>query len=404
MSEGRMREVQSTIDEISITDVFGILWDGRITITIAIVLGLLVGGGRFLLSRDDLQASVQILPQPASENSQYSLMNRYFAEAQSAKAVQAQKGAPADKAKPLPGIDFLKSVPKIDDQVLVKRFMDSLRDGTIFAQAAAEASILGLPPGTDEAALKRAQDGFVASVRYREPLEARNRNYLDSFWTIQFPTNARDKAVAFMNAVVQLANQRTRTNLENEAREALTSARAEQRYAITDLENALNRTVASARQADEYRIHHLNEQAAIARSLNISRSDLKVQSFASMPNVVLMSEKLPDYLRGYEALEREAQLLKARGDDPTYVLGTVAIEDEIRGLKQDQSVARAEQALASSPLARDGFQAIIYNPGMVATVRSFSAMSAFLLPTLLGGLLGVVLVAARAFLARRKTV
>ncbi len=399
MPDNPVRESRPA-DDISISDVFNTLWDGRVIIIIGVILGLLVGGARFLTFRDDIQASISVIPRPLGENNQYNSMNRYLSDARS------EEPTKIGMMKPIPGLGFLKSVPKIEDQLLVKRFVDSLRDGAILAEAAKKVGIFEASSGTTPESLQAERDKFVSSISYREPLppEARNRNYLDSFWTISFATDSgRDKASAFMREVVQKATQRVRAGLFEEAERAISSARLEQSFAVADLESELNRTITFAVQMTANRIKHLDEQAAIARTLNIAKNELKVQSFAGNPGVVSISEELPDYLRGYEALEKEAQLLKARGDDPTYVVGAIAIRNDISRLKQDQSVARAEQSLKSSPLASNSFQAIVYNPGMLTLSRSVSATSALLFPTLLGGIAGAIIVFGREFLARRKT-
>jgi len=399
MPDSLMPESRS-VDEISIIDVLNTLWDGRVMIILGIVLGLLVGTGRFLIFRNDIQASMSVIPRPVAENNQYNGMNRYFSDAYSEETLEPGVG------RPVAGLSFLKSVPKIEDQLLVKRFIDSLRDGSILTEAARKTGVVEAPTGARESAQAEI-DEFISSIRYKEPLppEIRNRNYLDSFWTISFNTESgRGKATAFVTEIVQRATQRVRTDLLEEAERAISSAKAEQGFAVTDLENQLNRTISYAVQMNAHRIKHLNEQAAIARTLNIAKNELKVQSFGGSPGVVSISEELPDYLRGYEALEKEAQLLKTRGDDPAYVVRAISIRNDISRLKQDQSVARAEQALRSSPLTSDAFQAIVYNPGMLTLARSVSLTSSLLLPTLLGGLAGMLIVFGRGFLAQRKIV
>lgn len=398
MPEDLIRESQSA-DEIAISDVFNTLWDGRFIIIVGIVLGLLIGAGRFLFFRNDFQASMSIVPRPVGENSQYNNMNRYFSDAHS------EELADSGKIKLVPGLGFLKSVPKIEDQLLVRRFIDALRDGSILTEAAQQVGIVEIPSGASPESIKAEQDKFVASINYREPLpiEVRNRNYFDGFWTISFSTKAgKEKAYAFVGEVVQGATQRVKKSLREEAERAISAAGAERNFAIADLESELNRVISNAERLDAHRIKYLDEQAAIARALNISKNEFKVQSFASSPGIVSISEKLPDYLRGYEALEKEAQLLKARGDDPTYVFSAISVQNEINRLKQDHSVVRAEQSLKSSPLTSESFQAIVYNPGMLTLVRSVSLASALLLPTLLGMAAGTLIAFGRAFLTRRK--
>ena len=91
------------------------------------------------------------------------------------------------------------------------------------------------------------------------------------------------------------------------------------------------------------RLAFLTEQAAIARQLGVAKNTLEAQTFAPTNGVVAnVKTDTPFYLRGYEAIEKEIELINSREETDAFVSGLFELQSELRALEQDQTLARAE--------------------------------------------------------------
>ena len=99
------------------------------------------------------------------------------------------------------------------------------------------------------------------------------------------------------------------------------------------------------------RIEYLKEQAAIAKKLDIAKNTIEVQTFANQ-NAILSNIKTdsPFYLRGYEAINKEIELINLRTNNKAFISGLVELEREKRSIIQDKTLERSENIFLSSPI------------------------------------------------------
>jgi hypothetical protein len=73
--------------------------------------------------------------------------------------------------------------------------------------------------------------------------------------------------------------------------------------------------------------------------------------------------KTPLYLRGYEAIEKEMNLIKSRDEitKKAFVPGLYKLEKQKRTLIQNKSVIRASSILENTPLSDNNFKAALVN-------------------------------------------
>ena len=91
-------------------------------------------------------------------------------------------------------------------------------------------------------------------------------------------------------------------------------------------------------------LHSLREQASIARKLEIAKDTIETQMFSAKNTVVAnIKTDTPFYLRGYEAIEKEIELIEERDDKQAFVSGLLELEQEKRILEQDKTLLRVEK-------------------------------------------------------------
>ena len=101
----------------------------------------------------------------------------------------------------------------------------------------------------------------------------------------------------------------------------------------------------------------------------------------------------PFYLRGYEAIEKEIELISSRKDKRAFASGLLELEQKKRALEQDKTLQRAEALFAETPLAKPSeFSAASFAVG--ATEFKYKSKRALMLAlsAVVGGMIGVVYV------------
>ena len=100
------------------------------------------------------------------------------------------------------------------------------------------------------------------------------------------------------------------------------------------------------------RVAYLEEQSAIALKLVIAKNTIEVQTFgnqnALLSNVQTVS---PFYLRGYEAIDKEIELVLLRKNKKAFIHGFFDLEKEKRAIEQDQTIPRLKLALQLTQLS-----------------------------------------------------
>ena len=108
------------------------------------------------------------------------------------------------------------------------------------------------------------------------------------------------------------------------------------------------------------RLLYLNEQAKIARTLNVAKNNiLESQSFKTDTAVIttLISE-IPYYMRGYEMIEKEIELIKKRKNTKAFVENLEELEIEMRSLTSNKNIKRLESLFKETPILKsDNFYA-----------------------------------------------
>lgn len=110
------------------------------------------------------------------------------------------------------------------------------------------------------------------------------------------------------------------------------------------------RLIASREHAD--RIAHIEEALVVAKRLNIEKptgsafvaSNQKKQEEEGTTGVVLDSQDIPLYFRGFKALEGELDQLQKRKSDDSFILGLRSLQGELASLEKkhiDQEVIHA---------------------------------------------------------------
>ena len=163
-------------------------------------------------------------------------------------------------------------------------------------------------------------------------------------------------------------------------------------FQTEDLKRQLNYQLEDYKKSIDQTLATLDEQAKIARSLGIAKATIEGTTFSGNASVVTnLKSDNPLYLRGYEALEREAKLIRERKDERQFIPKIVEIEAQLRSVQDSQTSDRLRELLKKSPLGESGFQLSQTDLLTLQFKRKVGRLNGALIGSLAGGFLGVLL-------------
>lgn len=154
-------------------------------------------------------------------------------------------------------------------------------------------------------------------------------------WLHEFETR---RAFNLEDIALKIKNEKENYDVEMEEFEARLG------FDLEDISLQIDNALADYDTQIGNRVAFLREQAEIARALGVAKNTIEAQTFAAGSGIVASVEKeTPFYLRGYEAIEKEIELIESRDEKQAFVPGLLELEQKRRKLLQDQTVERKEE-------------------------------------------------------------
>lgn len=102
------------------------------------------------------------------------------------------------------------------------------------------------------------------------------------------------------------------------------------------------------------RLNYLAEQSEIAKKLGIASNTIEVQKFGTQSTIFSnITRDNSFYLRGYEAIDKEIELIKNRKYKDAFIDGLLELKQKKRDIEQDESLNRLELAYNNSPIGNN---------------------------------------------------
>lgn len=185
---------------------------------------------------------------------------------------------------------------------------------------------------------------------------------------------------------------------------SLLVAKQKRDFELEDLDFQINNALADYDRKTSDRLAYLIEQAAIARKLGVAKNTIEAQMFSAQNGMVAnVKTDTPFYLRGYEAIEKEIELIASRTKKEAFVVGLLELEQKQRKLKQDMTLERAEALFALTPImSGDDFSAVSLTVEATNFEPQSSRLLMLALAVIIGGIAGVVYVLISTAVRQRK--
>ena len=213
-------------------------------------------------------------------------------------------------------------------------------------------------------------------------------------WTIEFEFNDKEKWLNALADVKAKANKNVRELIRDNFTTTLAAAEKKKAFEIEDISTTINNALSDYDRKADDRVAFLREQSAIARKLGVKNNTIETQSFGGKNSVVTnVKTDTPFYLRGYEAIEKEIELIEARDNKEAFVDGFLELEQKKRQLEQDKTLERAEALFADTPVMRgDDFSAVVMTVAATEFESKSKRMLMLAMAVVLGGMVGTVYV------------
>ena len=360
-------------DEINLLEFAETLWDGKWKVVAAVALSVLsVFGYQTNQPQSNFEASTEIKPITSVEAEKYRQSN---------------------------ASGFFEVSPN----TLLSLYIEQLDERTLFEEAIQKYQLLDVENFEDKQAYEEAVTALAFSIEILPPInvDGAETGEVRRFWSVGFEYNDDEKWKQVLASVDLLASQAVKKILQQRFQTTLSVAKQKRdfelediqtqmanakrdfdkkmeefelkqgfqledietlienskkdfdqgmeefeqnhRFNIEDVTTQIENALVDYERKTANRLAFLREQAAIARKLGVSKNTIEAQMFSAQNGVVAnVKTDTPFYLRGYEAIEKEIELIEAREDTRAFVSGLFELEQQKRGLEQDKTLQRAE--------------------------------------------------------------
>ena len=287
---------------------------------------------------------------------------------------------------------------EVTPDLLLNMYTELLDERVLFEDAIREVELLDIKKYEDKEQYEKAIISLAAQIKIFNPktIDKEKQSSAYEFLTIEFQTENIEKWKMILSIVDSTATQSVKKNLKLRFRSIINSLKLINDYKIEDFETKIANLMNDYDVVTANRLAFLKEQSAIAHELDISMNTIESQTYDTQ-NGVLTSIVIepPYYMRGYKAIDEEIKLMLSREDKKLFIAGLLELENELRELKQDQTLYRAENIMALTPIesANQSFSAARVSEESSRIVnQNMSNILILLLTAVTAGIIGALYV------------
>jgi LPS O-antigen subunit length determinant protein (WzzB/FepE family) len=363
-------------DEIDLIEVIINIWNNKLKIAAITTIFIIVLIAYYFVKKPPLVAKTEILPITIFENNLYSSYNSLLAP-------QTQSG---DE-----NIITQQKLNDINKNYLLTLFLEELQTKEIIIEAIKKYQLIDQSKFNDEDKYLEAVEKYALKLDLLRPIniDGSQRGETRLNWTIEFKINDEDKYEMALNFIDNEINKNIQNYLTINFNITLDNLKLLNQFKLEDLNQRIEFAKNDYDIETSNRLAFLNEQASIARELNIKNNTLEVENFNTSSGGVIsnLQTAKPYYMRGYSMIEKEIELIESRNNKDAFTKNLLELEKQKRDLLEDKSLERIEKLFNTTPIINgNNFKAasIIYKDTKYKA--SFSLMKT----VLFGGIFGII--------------
>ena len=335
-------------DEINLIELTYIIWKGKWKIAAAVVISYIAVISYQSNQTNDFTAITEIKPISSLLLKKYSSFNNLITSS-SAPIITTDANANIaitnDNTTNLVGV-----IPKITRESFFNIYIDILQDRSLIQDGIRKFNLLEASQYSDEQEYNEAIIKLASSVKILTPLISKEKNgkLENSYHTIEFVYDDVEKWISVLKYLDEVINKLVKKTLLMEYNNLLLSLKEKKKYELEDISTKINNNLIDYEREMSDHLSYLKEQSEIAKKLGIAKSTVEVQTFGNQ-NALLSNIQTdsPFYLRGYEAIDKEIELIESRNNKKAFIQGLFDLEKKKRAIEQDQIIERTKLAISS---------------------------------------------------------
>jgi LPS O-antigen subunit length determinant protein (WzzB/FepE family) len=346
-------------NEINLIDLARIFWNGKWKIVMSIAIASIFV---FIIQptqktpEKNFTAITEIMPINSLEEYKYSAFNDYYSKLQKTPNFFTNEFVKEN-------LQFKENFQFKEIQITGKHLFnlygEVLLEKMVFKKALHEHKFLDIKEYSSEELYYEEIDKVASSIKINFPksvtVETTAKEQI--IYNVEFKyydAKKSKKWKSLLTSVNELTNQAVKQNLRKKFRGLLLSEKIRKEHVLEDTAVLIKNLLEDYETKSINRISYLREQAAIAKKLGIAKNTIEVQTFGNQ-NALLSNVKTdsPFYLRGYEAINKEIELMLSRTNKEGFISGLLELEQKLRKLKQDKSIKRLQLLFDKTPLSKD---------------------------------------------------
>ena len=349
-------------DEINLIELMYTLWKGKWKIAATVVISLIAVISYQSIKINNFTAITEIKPLGFLETNKFFELNNLITNTNNTNNNNNNNNNNTDTDTDTDTdtnerVDVAVKINKITSSRLLDLYLYILNDKSLFEDAIRKFNLLEASQYNNEKEYSEAIIRLASSVKILSPSVSANEKkgkLENSYHTINFSYHDAEKWKSVLTYLDEFINKLAKKTLIDEYSNNLLFLKNKKNNQLEDISIKINNGLIDYDREMNDRLAYLVEQSAIARKLGIAKNTIEVQTFGNQ-NALLSNVQTdsPFYLRGYEAIDKEIQLIELRENKNAFIEGLFELEKKKRAIEQDQNIERFELALQSSLLAKN---------------------------------------------------
>ena len=338
-------------DEINLVEIFLTIWNHKLKIfLITAVAVILMFGFQTIQKRPTIilfQANTEIKSISTFDEFEYETYNYYLEKIRS-KKITASKAYTQG-----PVVQKSLNLKTINKDYLFKLFIDKINDNQLSTEAIKKFSLIEPSDYNSSFEYENAVMKLASSIKvlnYKNHGKKIKSNELP-YWNLEFNTDNKNKWENALKFIESKANKQIQKYLYETFNTLILNLEKLKKYEIEDIEVEISEAFRNYEATISNRLVFLKEQAQIARSLNLPKNTPE-NRIISTAGVTKEDNFSNYYMRGYEMIEKEIDLIQNRTDKKPFIENLIDLEKEKNRLLKDKDIDRIQTLFENTPIAK----------------------------------------------------
>tara|TARA_B100001057_G_scaffold353520_1_gene355409 strand:+ start:2886 stop:4115 length:1230 start_codon:yes stop_codon:yes gene_type:complete len=258
-------------------------------------------------------------------------------------------------------IELNNKFKTIDKDFLLDLFIAKFNERSFLIDIIQNSNLLKSENYSDDKDFEEASLKLLSSIKLLPPIYDNGRKINVSNWKIQFETSKVETWKNTLNDIEKRINLEVQKYLTDYFNDLIKDEIKYKQFLIEDIDLRISSVIGIYEEKMRNKVAHLEEQAKLARLLNIksSSSNLITNTMVytlnnkNYINDEVFTAAIPYYMRGYEVIEKEIELINSRKTRELYVEKMPELKQEKKLLLSDKNILRLKEKFFTTPIIMD---------------------------------------------------